>query len=590
MIKYIFTRIKSVFAIFSRFGKADTKAIEMGTAAYSLIQRKSMQYQHNGKITRVQSLISSRWVKRKGKVYSFPQKEPNPHIIIVGMSGFGKSTLFKSIMINVHKIDIPIIVFDSHNEHEEVVNALNGMVYNSRYTGINIFDLNGSAISERISELTSLFRNVYSLGYIQATKLSECMWYMYRKNGARSKNDRSIKNTPTPKDLIAELSIFIKNARTSSEKNTLVHLKERMSLINTSAFNTNFVEIRRLQDGISSFSLASLGSGEIQLIYVHELLKRLYTSMKSNKKERGLSIYIMLDEAQFLIGSTKNESSIIRKMVEEGRKYGVGIIIATHITSNLDTQITANASTFISFYSREPSEINYISNALSGGDPERKDAIRKKLRELKQNEAIMISGLIKNPMIIYTPKITSILDFLSSRKNMSIQKDDRNIIVEQAVQPIKYEELLEKFPEENINGLVDEGVIDKIAEHNVDGSNQTWIMKHKNSLSIEHEVCVKRIADKLEDQKIKSYILDNSRGPDLVAYIDGKKIAIEYETGSKRYESTAKMLNARKKGYFKTLIFTNSAVTKFYKDYFAEDKVQVLDIKELSNHDFSFIN
>ena len=77
--------------------------------------------------------------------------------------------------------------------------------------------------------------------------------------------------------------------------------------------------------------------------------------------------------------------------------------------------------------------------------------------------------------------------------------------------------------------------------------------------------------------------MNNSQGPDIVAYIRGVKTAIEYETGKKSYRSTSKMLDARSKEYPQTIVFVNSRVFDFYKSYFEKDKIVVLNIEELAS-------
>jgi hypothetical protein len=90
--------------------------------------------------------------------------------------------------------------------------------------------------------------------------------------------------------------------------------------LNTVAFARNFVDIEQLKHGINSFSLAELKNREAQIIYISELLRRLYSIMKEREKEKGPDFYIMLDEAQFLISSSESGGEIISKLISEGRK------------------------------------------------------------------------------------------------------------------------------------------------------------------------------------------------------------------------------------------------------------------------------
>ena len=78
-----------------------------------------------------------------------PSREPNPHILVSGMSGFGKSMFFKSVLVDVAKAGVSCIIFDGHNEHEAVVRGLGGTTYDSRNGGINLLSLDGATVADR---------------------------------------------------------------------------------------------------------------------------------------------------------------------------------------------------------------------------------------------------------------------------------------------------------------------------------------------------------------------------------------------------------------------------------------------------------
>ncbi|MGI0134437.1 MAG: ATP-binding protein, partial [Candidatus Micrarchaeaceae archaeon] len=455
---------------------ADAFSLRIGAAVAVLLPHRSVSYTHNGKAMRMDERYSFRWKRIKGDVSIDPSREPNPHMLITGMSGFGKSTLFKSMLLQVNSNGTPAIIFDAHNEHAAIVSHLKGRVHDAEYTGINILELDGASVAERISELTRLFKNVYSLGYIQATKLSDCLWYTYRKLGARSKADRTVPKAPTIRDLVAELNIFIMNARSSTEKNTLQHLRDRISLLNTKAFGSGSLKISDLKTGINLFSLAGMRSSEAQLIYIGELLSRLYAQMKGNEKETGIKCYVMIDEAQFLMDSSSGSNDIIGKLIEEGRKYGFAVVIVSHASSTLNRQIVANASTFITFYSREPAEVSYSAKVLSGGDNGRADAIKARIRTLRQNEAIMISGSMREPVLVATPRY----DTLPITKNEPIT--DEGVLAD-AHRPIKGADMAALLNQNGLNRLMSDGKLDMFTT----GTGETYYMRRNKSLSIEHE-------------------------------------------------------------------------------------------------------
>ena len=60
-------------------------------------------------------------------------------------------------------------------------------------------------------------------------------------------------------------------------------------------------------------------------------------------------------------------SDILAKIAAEGRKYGFGIIALSQRAKEMDKGLRANSAMFISFYQREPEELNYIANYVAGG-------------------------------------------------------------------------------------------------------------------------------------------------------------------------------------------------------------------------------
>jgi hypothetical protein len=554
--------------IIGLFKKRKRHSITIGKARSVLVSGNLVSYGHARNGPRLLLHHGSRWKRARKTISIDPRKEPNPHIIIVGMSGYGKSTLFKSMLLDIKSMGIAAIVFDAHNEHERLVKALNGKVHDASRSGINVLELNGLSVQERIAELVSMFKSVYGLGHIQATKLSQCLYYTYRKKGTGNA-------APDIGDLIGELSIFIRNAKGAAELNTLMHLREKISLLRSAAFMRNPVSIEGLSTGISSFSLAGLKSSEARIIYIHELLKRIYLSMKGNERELGLRIFMMIDEAQFLLGAQR-EFSTIRSIVEEGRKYGAGVIIATHVTANLDKQILANASTLISFYPRDPSEISYVSSAMSGSNPTERDLVRGKLRSLRQNEAMVVSGLMKAPVVVETPAARRISETI---ERMGAAKSDAdNDWLSKLATPTDYDTAERDIGHEAMSALVEKGAVETM-EHN----GKTYVMKKNPSKSIEHELHVREISKRLSELGIRHYVMNNSMGPDVVAYINGKKTAVEYETGRKSTQSTARMLASRAKEYGSVIVFVNARAAKFYKDTFGSDAVAVFSADEIAN-------
>jgi len=516
-------------------------ALSIGTMESRLAKAHSIMLQYQKPPVHY---YAYKWKRAKKHVSIYPTEEPNPHIVIAGMSGLGKSTLLKSLLYDMHKNNISCVLFDSNNEHEAIVRNVGGNVIDASSMGINLLELDGSTINDRIDELTGLMSSVYSLGYLQSTKLNSCLWYTYMHSGARSRSESYIEKAPNISDMLNELSVFISRSRSKQESGTLRNMYQKLSTLKRSAFRQSEMSLSNISKSISSFSLASMHNDKARLIYINELVRRLYRTMHSASMERGVSMYIMLDESQLILNDDVG-SAIVGNIIEEGRKFGFGTIIVSHMASKLDKRIIANTSTFITFYAKEPGEINYVSNVLSGALPDMQNTIKEKLRTLDKYEAIMTSSANKMPVVVKMAKPAAL---------RAIDDKHAEKIISMLAHPMRIEKIYELIKGADISRAV-QGLIDthKIDSINIDG--EQFLMKHNSSLSIEHEASIAKIHDKLSACGIRSTVNTSMHGPDIIAE---SSIAIEYETGRKSIGSTVRML-ANRKNYSKIIVIVNDA-------------------------------
>lgn len=553
----------------------------IGMARQALRKSRSVNLSYSARQSIPIMVSEFRWRNARGETIIFPESESNPHILINGMSGFGKSTLVKSMLADIYESGKAAIIFDAHDEHGAIVRELGGSAYSIDNLGFNLFELNGLTINERINQLSQLFRAVFGLGYIQTMKLGQCMWYTYRKLGAQSRESRYTRAVPTFYNLLQELDVFIGNAMTTSEKNSLVHLKERIELVNNKVFSRSTGSLSNLKGGINSISLESLNTKELQMIYISELIKRLYSTMHENSKETGLRLYIVIDESELII---ELADAFIRKLITEGRKYGIGLIIVMHRLADLNRQIISNVSTFISFFIAEPQDLNYVSDLFSGTDPAKRTMIKDRLGSMKVNQTMVISTKIRSATIVDARSIKTVLGNIKKSKavrdsagagnatsNNSNGKADcckaENTakIQELLKSPLRKDDLKSIFTDREIRSIDSMPNIDRFTAVEDKSSSREWIMLHSNSLSIEHEVCVKIISRYLKSRGIRNYAYGRHYGPDIIAHAGENKIAVEYETGRKNILSTKIMIEKRLREFNSVVVVVNQSAFEFYK-------------------------
>ncbi len=518
----------------------------------------------NGKLITSSQRFEYLWKWKRGKLFIHPTREANAHILIVGSSGYGKSTLLKGMIRDIADSGKNAIIFDGHNEHEQLVRSLGGRALNALYSNINILSLDGMTIPQRMEELTGLISDVYNLGYLQKADLNKALFYTYRKCCTDMRSN-TLTREPTIHDLLNEFSIFIRNARTQGERNRLEHIRQRLNSLSKSVPVGTHISIDSLREGINSFSLSGIDSMEAKIVYMHELVTRLYSSMKRSDRERGIGTYIIIDESRFLI---EKASQLIGSFVSESRKFGFAVILVSNSATVLPKEIVANASTFIAFHTNEPGEISYIGSTIARGNNTKAAAVKSMLEKLKKHHAIVVSYL-NDALVVNTPE---------ARPQ---GKGTRGRLLEEGIaaamslarKPIAESRLSEAVSEEAL-----EEIKGSTSFESIPADGDTWIMKRNKALSLEHELSVKRISSVLSEIGIR-HSVTRGKGPDIIAYIGNGRVAIEYETGKKRAPETAKMLEKRKESFARTILIANDSKASCYKR-FESDNLSIVPLSE----------
>lgn len=120
---------------------------------------------------------------------------------------------------------------------------------------------------------------------------------------------------------------------------------------------------------VSVVNLSGLGSDAAREDFVNRLQMTLFGWIKRNPSPRGL-LYVV-DEAQTFLPAQKSAASLSSgiKLVAQGRKYGLGMIVATQVPRGIHNQIVSNCTT--QFFGRQASPTTIAAAqeilAASGG-------------------------------------------------------------------------------------------------------------------------------------------------------------------------------------------------------------------------------
>ena len=93
--------------------------------------------------------------------------------------------------------------------------------------------------------------------------------------------------------------------------------------------------------------------------------------------------YVVIDEAQILMGSQGDVKASLSRYAAEARKFGIGLILATQLKDNVPEEVWGNVDTRLFMQALDPSERS--RNAKAASVPE------DTLKTLSRGEAILTS-------------------------------------------------------------------------------------------------------------------------------------------------------------------------------------------------------
>ncbi len=360
----------------------------------------------------------------------------NPHLIIGGSSGTGKTFTIRQIINAFSTQGISFTIIDKHGDIDNLENISEYNVAYGLNKGINPLsfvpekdyggpEANTVAFVSLLNELSGIHR----LGPEQQNMLHNAIINLYRANGIKQEEIETWKQESYPdlKDLQRYLMHKYKKLLVGGKDNNkemdylyelykmkksleryekeerrgedvedkiqatittlvqkyedylkkgilndkdflvytnprgLLALKNRIQNINNSGvFVKNEISLKNARIIIKNLE------DEQKKIITFYILKRLLDIFLKARYSTHVRHYLVIDEASFFLDIPKI-SNLITRIVQEGRKFGLGIILATQNPLNFNNDILLNTATKMIF-TVEPVIYRSVSKAF-GVDP-----------------------------------------------------------------------------------------------------------------------------------------------------------------------------------------------------------------------------
>ncbi len=277
------------------------------------------------------------------------KSEPNPHAMIIGESGSGKTNLTITYLTRSYlKFGIPFLILDWSGSY--------------KYTGINVntwhvptnlrinpFPLRGMSIERRCGIAAELLQVSLAMTDLQAQKVRETLVEMYnegREPTIRTLHDRLLDSIT--REHYKEMKLQIRYTTNKLRQAYEIFGHESNDFWDNYDKTCNIIDMEGLTDI------------EKKLV-THSIMQRIIEEFKVNDKIR---LYIALDDAYQAIVNYFNKETNITKVIREGRKYGFGLLISTQLLDDLPAPVIANTSVKFVFAYHEPLALQSIHRML----------------------------------------------------------------------------------------------------------------------------------------------------------------------------------------------------------------------------------
>jgi ABC-type cobalamin/Fe3+-siderophores transport system ATPase subunit len=265
-------------------------------------------------LTAVNTVIKSRRI-----LGIIPFKDVQRHLLLLGPTGAGKTTIAKKLIEMAIKRDVRVTILDWKGEYVDYIRGATVI----RKT--NLWDVGGRSSAEKaviaVEMLREVTRDIADVSSASATLLLKELARLYREKGI-----------PSTKDVVDRVDRFMQTALTErrlAEANMAAAILRRLYWLQIDEERTD--ENIDGSPDVVIYDLSSTGSNYLKTLYSLAILSRKYYEALRRGPVDRLAEVIVSEECQNYVRGRRFDDppSIGERIVNELRSYGVGVLLIT---------------------------------------------------------------------------------------------------------------------------------------------------------------------------------------------------------------------------------------------------------------------
>jgi GTPase SAR1 family protein len=299
-------------------GKAAGPAVPITQQIQQFTQTMT-QYMQTAVIIVIALIAVNMVIKSRRILGIIPFKDIQRHLLLLGPTGAGKTTIAKKLIEMAIKRDVKVTILDWKGEYVDYVRGATVI----RKT--NLWDVGGRSSAEKaviaVEMLREVTRDIADVSSASATLLLKELARLYREKGI-----------PTTKDVVDRVDRFMQNALTErrlAEANMAAAILRRLYWLQIDEERTD-QNIHGSPD-VVVYDLSSTGSNYLKTLYSLAILsKKYYEALKVGPNNKLIEVLIAEECQNYVRGRRFDDPpSIGERIVNELRSYGVGVLLIT---------------------------------------------------------------------------------------------------------------------------------------------------------------------------------------------------------------------------------------------------------------------